>query len=707
MSRPNSFSSPSSPSHFDYIQHYSSRPASSAISLVAGVVVVYLLLTYFNNDLSAPHRFLWDGIVHLIPQRLLLDPAQRQELHEKGMLLQTHAVKKEALRGMLGMGSSALLSKLPTGASEGIDIMRRASTTMFSRPQLHSDLPPGLGNWDNSCYQNVVLQGLASLTSLRPFLDRFTGESLKEGTTTTLLETVRKLNDAANNGQQLWTPAKLKSMSSWQQQDAQEYYSKILDEIDKETSAAQRAAQTSQLPGLETLADDAKQDQGSTTQEQATQSNKSPLDGLLAQKVTCTRCGFSEGLSMIPFNCITLPLPVGSNVTDVQECLDEYTKLEEISEVECAKCTLLRAEQQLTKMLPANPGFHSTESSPSPPPEVDSATLQLPPELRVQAFKRLAAIQAALEKDHFDDKTLQESCQLNKKARVSTTKTKSACIARPPQCLAMHVNRSVFDEQTGMQRKNYARVQYPLTLDFAPWTLDDAEGAEGQEDESILYRLKAVVTHYGRHENGHYICYRQHPVRRKSLEAIEDDEVEVADEEVLTSEGDPWYRLSDEEVSPVGEDDVLGQGGVFMLFYERESTPRQPLLDVRVPLPETADTIAAGVETTAPDEDAVTVPSDAVQVSSEPDTELLRVTTSSSPPPDLTTPAVTSTGEKSSSKAAVIENEQQHQPDEAAQEPVELWKPDSTSPTLRMRTARIPVVEKEFAGNAFRAVAAT
>jgi ubiquitin carboxyl-terminal hydrolase 1 len=57
-----------------------------------------------------------------------------------------------------------------------------------------------------------------------------------------------------------------------------------------------------------------------------------------------------------------------------------------------------------------------------------------------------------------------------------------------------------------------------------------------------------VVTHYGRHENGHYICYKKHPG--------------------FESQKEQWWRLSDDDVTKVTEEAVLSQGGAFMLFYD-------------------------------------------------------------------------------------------------------------------------------------------
>ncbi|KAF2486132.1 hypothetical protein BDY17DRAFT_290885 [Neohortaea acidophila] len=684
-----------SAAQLEYLGSASLQPPSLTTSLLYASAFLYILSLYFKYPVAAPHLFIWDAVVYIIPQRLLLHRAQRQELATTGMLAQTHAAKKEALSGMLGMSGASLLSKLPAGASEGVGIMRRASTSLFSRPQLDSDAPAGLGNWDTSCYQNSVLQGLASLHSLNAYLKSLSSD--EESTSASLLATVNNLNDPANNGRQLWTPAKLKNMSSWQQQDAQEYYSKILDSIDKEAIKAFASSRASAAKaGLETLAED---DAEATTQKDSkdtVKAGKSPLDGLFAQKVTCTRCGYSEGLSMIPFNCLTLPLPVGSNTTTIQDCLDEYTKLEEITDVECTKCTLLHAQDQLKKMLPADPGYQCTDAEAKP--SADSRVLQLPPELRAQAFKRLAAVQKALEEDDFTDQTLSGACQIGKKARVSSTKTRQAVVARSPQCLVVHVNRSVFDETTFVQRKNYARVEYPRFLDLAPWMLDeDGMAEEEQAVEGMHFRLKAVVTHYGRHENGHYIAYRQHPVRRKGGDSDDGEESVDLEDALPTTKSDPWYRLSDEDVSPVEEADALSQGGVFMLFYEREHVSE-------VPSPEDVTTEPADVQTA---EAAGLEPELLTTTTSGPVEELdgldaadLPMDTVSTPDDDLPDTSV------SIPPSEPKTSEDGRPPQEEITDSDEL-RTTSSGGLVRMRTARIPVMENEFAGNAFRAVAAT
>lgn len=65
-----------------------------------------------------------------------------------------------------------------------------------------------------------------------------------------------------------------------------------------------------------------------------------------------------------------------------------------------------------------------------------------------------------------------------------------------------------------------------------------------EESPVIPYNLKAVVSHYGTHNYGHYICYRKYR--------------------------GTWWRVSDETVHVVREEEVLDGRGTFMLFYERD-----------------------------------------------------------------------------------------------------------------------------------------
>ncbi|KAH8664131.1 hypothetical protein BX600DRAFT_463804 [Xylariales sp. PMI_506] len=513
----------------------------------------------------------------------------------------TYAAKSELLRKILGMDN-------PGGIISSVASAGRRSLSTLSIKR-NSQQPPGLGNVDYSCFQNSILQSLSSLKPLPSYLDSAVGEPLQDQTRASELQRlIAELSDTSNNGKTLWTPARLKSLHTWEQQDAQEYYSKLLDEIEKE--AAKLAKAQHKPPGLESAVarddtEDSQHSEDSGYQSLSVLSKpssepripKNPLEGMMAQRVACVQCGFFDGLSMIPFNCITLNLGVGRQEHDLFELLDSYTQLEPIQGVECAKCTLLKA-QRLLKLL-----VNSGE-------EKGLAAEQLK-----EPQRRLQAVELALEEDDFADKTLTEGCKISPQHRVSSTKTKQVVIARPPRSLAIHMNRSVFDETTGHMWKNLSAVKFPRMLDLGPWCLGSADESFTARDRTLaeneksleklvsdeeqwisnprvsmisgdiypskisgpIYELRAVVTHQGQHENGHYVCYRKHagvPAQVEDAENTGGEESKPSDEEKtlvdteVDENTDQWWRLSDESVWEVSEETILGQGGVFMLFYD-------------------------------------------------------------------------------------------------------------------------------------------
>ncbi|KAF4626202.1 hypothetical protein G7Y89_g11959 [Cudoniella acicularis] len=553
---------------FEYHQDYREglSPPYARIGFIFPLILcllafIYHVLRVLDYDLLPLPELLWNCFVYLTPSGLLdvvenytsplriTDPALKH-------IPRTHAAKSEAMRRILGLDK-------PGGIMESVaqGTKRRFSTLSLSRINITAPgdgKPPGLGNWDNSCYQNSILQGLASLDSLSGYLANPTFETLpvevRERPQMKMAESLRtlieNLKDPENNGTKLWTPAPLKNMSSWQQQDAQEYLSKVLDEINEEVKKAAKLMRKNR--GFES---DESSSSSSSGSESSLQVYRNPLEGLIAQRVGCTVCGYSDGLSMVPFTCLTLPLGRAWGY-DVADCLDDYTKLEQVDGVRCGKCTLLKFQKQLSTIMERNKSLEPT-----------NRILQ-------QSRERLAAATEALENDDYEDKTLLQKCKIPTKSHVTTIKTRQPVIARPPQSLVLHFNRSIYDEFTGIRRKNESAVRFPKFFDLGPWCLGSSGKMEDKDMEEWLlnpdipmvagserpsrlrgplYELKAVVTHRGAHENGHYVCYRKH---------LQDDDFKDAEKR------DQWWRLSDEQVTKASEQSVLDQGGVFMLFYE-------------------------------------------------------------------------------------------------------------------------------------------
>lgn len=599
----------------------SPSPFAQVVSTLFMSVLIYYLAPLIPIWPEQTKRAIWEAFVFVTPSRVIyaMDhlPTRLFGQHEAGtesagagsMKFQksdfgNNLAKSEALRRLLHLdGQPSLVPAVGRARafSSGLG-------SMFSSTR--SDLPPGLGNWDNSCYQNSIIQGLASLPTLKTFVDgNLDRMSLYRNMPTHqalhLIST--KLNDQSHNGKCLWTPQALKSMSSWQQQDAQEYYTKVVDSLEKEALTGSSLAmaanglveglkQTSLNPSNRDFDEDHAADAAMikpSEKELHESKHGFPLEGLLAQRVGCVNCGYCEGLTLIPFTFLTLPLGRDWEV-DIRDCLDEYASLENIDGVECSKCSVLRAKNQLEKMVANAEAAAETQDQ-----SQDGGTS----DLRKAAISRLNHVNQALAESNFSDKTLKDALKIGPKSRVSSTKSRQAIIARAPKSLVLHVNRSVFDEMTGAQYKNTAVVRFPLRLDLSHWSLgniskapageviefwetDPSKSMLGRDTELTpgpqMYELKAVVTHQGRHENGHYIAFRKRPWISPAPFDVEGEDIELESRQWE----DRWFRFSDESVSMVTEDVVLAQGGVFMLFYEaiEDATPdkKQIVEDIAV-----------------------------------------------------------------------------------------------------------------------------
>ena len=105
-----------------------------------------------------------------------------------------------------------------------------------------------------------------------------------------------------------------------------------------------------------------------------------------------------------------------------------------------------------------------------------------------------------------------------------------------------------------------------------------------------IYRLAAVVCHYGQHSFGHYVCFRRkprppscgatrfapprlvHPLGCECEKCLRNGNIRDDDEPVdsMYRSGRGWLRISDDSVKECGIETVLQEGsGAFMLYYER------------------------------------------------------------------------------------------------------------------------------------------
>lgn len=562
------------PPHILSLVHGSSG-GPRAVTVAAVTILTLVAITFLDAWPQTLKRKIWIGLVYLTPSSFIYAMEYASRKSHFGVQNATKFGRKdfgnpeakgEALGRLLGY----------QGRGNTAPVAIRKTSGKGKALSEYVPNPPGLGNWDNSCYQNTVIQSLSSLTGWKKYLDaniEMMPTGTPQPTHEALVSIIDTLNDPENRGRRQWIPSALKSMNSWQQQDAQEYFSKVTDAVDNELISFLK-----------------KQPQNSGLHEQNEDKRdfprlpRNPFHGLLAQRVGCRDCGFTEGLSLLPFTCLTVNLD-NQRECDIRQRLDEYTTLESIEGVECIKCTVQRTKVSLEKVL--------SNLDEKPTLKDDGQAGESLAALKKTVASRLGVIDGIFDNGDFSDPVLYKKLNVSDKGRVSSTKSKQAVIARAPECLTIHVNRSIFDS-AGYQRKNNAPVRFPSHLDLGKWSLgsnsaDTEDGVrevwETNPERSMLapsgakpgstskiYELRALITHYGLHEDGHYISYRK----------------TLSDAEVPDSQGS-WFGFSDHIVFPVSEEEVLSQGGVFMLFYEAAPPPSLP---VDPSVPETKELIA-------------------------------------------------------------------------------------------------------------------
>ncbi|KAF9388501.1 hypothetical protein CPB97_000941 [Podila verticillata] len=353
---------------------------------------------------------------------------------------------------------------------------------------------------------------------------------------------------------------------------------------------------------------------------------KSPFMGLLASRVSCVDCGYTAAIRHSTFDNLSLTVPPQLLCT-LENCLDAFIHLDTINDFNCRKCTLLNSSRelgmsivQLHNSLALTPdtyaeGQDTTATSVAKPVDIAQR-------VRLSQLEQTKAkIDECLATNIEMDLSPLELTQVRSKKT-----TKHSMIAKPPQALCLHLNRSMFTP-SGQLAKNPCKVVFQPVLDFTPFTtsgylntvatksmsrrgslslaetfasssssMDTGESfskslskptwanpgmptKDGttlfknghlngsypteQYEDRILYRLRAVVVHLGSHNSGHFVTYRRIPsVSSPSGQTSMVDESKSK-----------WWRISDEDVQVVTWDTVKHMEA-YMLFYEKETSTK-------------------------------------------------------------------------------------------------------------------------------------
>ncbi|KAI9020788.1 hypothetical protein CLU79DRAFT_846397 [Phycomyces nitens] len=456
----------------------------------------------------------------------------------------------------------------------------------------------GLVNTGNSCFLNSVLQALSSLPTLHVYLTQRSQTAvacIPLPVTRSLLKTMRQLSkplywrSSFRPTEIVATMPSNRRVINREQQDAHEVFQLLSSAIEAETQRMEQC----ELGGLQhVLAETiypnivnaklfpmAPKPPKCPPVVKEIGHSENPLSGLLANRLSCMHCGYTEAIRHFPFNNIQLNLPntiftLGQYTTTLYECLQQFTSMEFLKDVTCRKCTLVSTVQAISLDIKKLS---------------EKAALTEKPKSTRKTIKRIAKLEKIREeiKTRLNQSRIEEETDDVELWGKSSDKTpilrathrlssKQAMIAKPPKILCLHVSRSAFHE-SGALYKNLCQLSFPEYLNMALYctngTLHTTPNVPistfSPENDTCKYRLMSVIVHYGNHSYGHFVTYK----RRLVANICRCNEC-GAEEEKWDGKNQ-WYRVSDTKVDVCSIDTVL-QANPYMLLYEKiEEKARQ------------------------------------------------------------------------------------------------------------------------------------